>query len=159
MENSPVKSNKGFAANRERAKNGGLVGGKISRRARNIKQGEPLTSDEMLFLAGGIADILKTEKIEGEKADELVKKASTLLMSGSWDLMFANTLDNPIHSLAMWKNYLIKRWGEAYKLMKEDTATDEDYEWMKSLRNVSEAYNVATNTKTKWVQEAKAHAL
>lgn len=155
---------KGFASNNSKAVVSGMAGGRISRRPRTIKLGDPLTSDEMIFMAEGIGEVISSSY--GNKvltADELraVEEKtnavySDLLTTGKWDLVFSQTLTNPAESLASWKKHLLKRWKSASELLNSgDKLTEYDTIQLRSLRNVSEAYNVATNTKTKWSQEAK----
>ena len=151
----------GFSVNKEIAIQGGQTGGKISRRPRYITVNTPLTSEEMLFMADGVSAILSENK-ENQTQEEIqtrVTNASHLLMSGKWNLVFSETLPDPLRSLSCWKSYLLRKWKEAYNKIKEDVNmenfTPEDTENLRSLRNVSEAYNAATNTKTKWTREAK----
>lgn len=134
---------------------GGKVGGKISRRPRHIHIGQPLTSQEMLFIADGISTILSAGGDESEVVERTLKSTASLLMAGKWHLVFSQTRANPIKSLTDWKEYLVKQWELAYGMVTKGELTDEDNEWLRSLRNVSEAYDTANNTKTKWSQEAK----
>lgn len=149
---------RGFS-NREVAARGGMAGGKLSRRHRAIRIGTQLTSEEMLFMAEGIGIVVSSNiKALGLSIDEVeaqVKEVSHLLTAGQWHLVFAQTLKNPIESLSSWKKYLLKRWVEALEILEKDELTEDENELLRSLRNVSEAYNVATNTKTKWFKEAK----
>lgn len=138
---------------------GGKVGGKISRRPRNIRVGQPLTSQEMLFMADGISSILAltapASQEDIDEVEELVKNTTSLLMAGKWHLVFSQTCKNPIQSLSKWKSYLLSQWKKAHQMISDDNLSDDDNEWLRSLRNVSEAYDVTNNTKTKWTQEAK----
>lgn len=138
---------------------GGKIGGRISRRPRTIRVGLPLTSQEILFMADGISSIISDLTKEGPtdtaEIENCVEKATKLLMSGKWNLVFSNTTSNTMGSLKRWKQYLIAQWVKARKMIADDNLTNDDNEWLRSLRNVSEAYDVALNTKTKWAQEAK----
>lgn len=138
---------------------GGKVGGKISRRPRTIRVGQPLTSQEMLFMADGISSIVSAlapaSQTEIDEVEELLKKTTNLLMSGKWNLVFSQTCPSPIQSLSKWKEYLLRQWKVAHDKISAGDLTEDDNEWLRSLRNVSEAYDVTNNTKTKWTQEAK----
>lgn len=135
---------------------GGSVGGKVSRRPRNIKIGDQLTSEEMLFMAEGIAYIITNMEYDKTKAEQKVKDVSHLLMIGDWHIVFTQTLDNPISSLSEWKKYLLNKWKSAYGKIVNKKLAEGDDDMLRSLRNVSRAYDVSLNTKTQWVKEAKA---
>lgn len=138
---------------------GGKVGGKISRRPRNIEIGQPLTSQEMLFMADGVSVVvceLTNEDTPPEKVERWSGKAVELLVSGKWHLVFTETGESPLVSLSKWKKFLLKQWKKGHELLEKGTElTDDENEWLRSLRNVSQAYDVANKTKTKWTQESK----
>lgn len=157
MDNEP-KRGSGFRIEGV-ASAGGKVGGRISRRPRTIRVGQPLTSQEILFMADGISSIInslnKEKVVSTAEIEKCVTRTTELLMSGKWNLVFSNTTPDTMSSLRKWKTYLVEQWVKGRQMIADDKLTDDDNEWLRSLRNVSEAYDVALNTKTKWAQEAK----
>lgn len=137
------------------ASKGGLVGGKISRKPRYIKIGDQLTSEEMLFMAKGVGDILRDSGCKPNEAMKRMQINSDLLVEGKWDKVFTQTLENSVYSLAEWRRYFISSWAVMYKKLTDNDMSEEDESKLRALKNMSRAYDVTLNTKTKWVKEAK----
>lgn len=150
---------RGFQSSPERASSVGKIGGKISRRSRNVKIGEPLKAEEMVYMSSMIAEIIKfngQDEVENENLSEKVAELSNKLMSKEWNRVFTDILEDPAHSIEAWKHILVGEWKAFYGVLaKGGELDDSQEEEFKSLRNVSKAFELATGTKVRWVAEAK----
>lgn len=157
---SEIGLGRGFQSSPERASSVGKIGGKISRRSRDVRMGEPLKADEMVYMSGMISEILtfegKTDEAEIKSLSDKVTLLSQKLMSKEWNRVFTDILNDPAHSIEAWKKLLIGEWYAFYSIIVKGEDLDEDQEEeFKSLRNVSKAFEIATGTKVRWVAEAK----
>lgn len=157
---SEIGLGRGFQSSPERASSVGKIGGKISRRSRDVKIGEPLKAEEIVYVSNMISEILRfdgeADEVEIKVLSDKATSLSKMLISKEWNRVFTDILEDPKHSIEAWKKLLVGEWYVFYDIIAKGNDLDEDQEEeFKSLRNVSKAFEVATGTNVRWVAEAK----
>lgn len=127
----------------------GAIGGKLSRRGRIIRVGDPLKPTEVMILTTMAQKILNNlveeKEILESDADERLREVYSSFYLSNWQVFFTNWACSDISM--RWYTKLKDKVKEYHKLIIENKMTEDKNEEYKAVRNLCNAYEAATGRK------------